>query len=173
MESISRPSYHARSPNQDFGNHETIHKRASGRFRPQLISILGGWPSRVRFGNSTRSAPLHSVADGTFRQDLYYRLNVFPVSLPPLRERTDDIPLLVEDLIERYAKTGGKKITNIDRSTLELFKAYDWPGNVREQLLDNCLISRVVIKLCGVQVSDTIPERSLSSAGKCCLAHNR
>jgi formate hydrogenlyase transcriptional activator len=84
-----------------------------------------------------------AVAAGTFRQDLYYRLNVFPVSIPPLRERTDDIPLLVEYLIERYAKKAGKKITNIERSTLELFKAYNWPGNVRE--LQNVIERGVIL----------------------------
>jgi formate hydrogenlyase transcriptional activator len=83
-----------------------------------------------------------AVADGTFRRDLYSRLNVFPVYPPPLRERTDDIPLLVEYLIERFAKQAGKKITKISRSTLELFKAYDWPGNIRE--LQN-VIERAVI----------------------------
>jgi len=82
------------------------------------------------------------VEDGSFRQDLYYRLNVFPINLPPLRERIDDIPLRVEYLVERYAKKAGKKITNIDRSTLELFKTYDWPGNVRE--LQN-VIERAII----------------------------
>jgi formate hydrogenlyase transcriptional activator len=60
------------------------------------------------------------VEDGDFRQDLYYRLNVFPVKVPPLRERIEDIPLLAEYLLERYAKKAGKKITAIDRSTLEM-----------------------------------------------------
>jgi formate hydrogenlyase transcriptional activator len=99
-------------------------------------------PVDVRVLAATNKDLGAAVADGTFRQDLYYRLNVFPVSIPPLRERTDDIPLLVEYLIRRYAKKAGKKITNIERSTLELFKAYDWPGNVRE--LQN-VIERAVI----------------------------
>jgi formate hydrogenlyase transcriptional activator len=99
-------------------------------------------PVDVRVLAATNKDLGAAVADGTFRQDLYYRLNVFPVSIPPLRERTDDIPLLVEYLIGRYAKKAGKKITNIERSTLELFKAYDWPGNVRE--LQN-VIERAVI----------------------------
>ena len=60
------------------------------------------------------------VEDGDFRQDLYYRLNVFPVEVPPLRERIEDIPLLAEYLLERYAKKAGKKITAIDRSTIEM-----------------------------------------------------
>src|SRR5207253_4759512 len=76
---------------------------------------------------------LHAaVAAGTFRQDLFYRLNVFPIQLPALRERTDDIPLLVEYLVERYAKKAGKKIRTISKRTLDLFQAYDWPGNIRE-----------------------------------------
>ncbi len=72
------------------------------------------------------------VAAGTFRQDLFYRLNVFPLRAPALRERKDDIPLLMEYLVERYAKRAGKRISHIKKSTLDLFQAYDWPGNVRE-----------------------------------------
>jgi formate hydrogenlyase transcriptional activator len=72
------------------------------------------------------------VDEGDFRQDLYYRLNVFPVNVPPLRERIEDIPLLAQYLLERYAKKAGKKITTIDRLTLEMLQNYVWPGNVRE-----------------------------------------
>jgi formate hydrogenlyase transcriptional activator len=82
------------------------------------------------------------VAAGTFREDLFYRLNVFPIQIPSLRERVDDIPLLVEYLIERYAKKAGKKIKTITRRTLDLLQAYDWPGNVRE--LQN-VVERAVI----------------------------
>jgi len=73
-----------------------------------------------------------AVSAGNFRQDLFYRLNVFPIVLPPLRERTGDIPLLLEYFIERYAKKVGKSIRRIRRNTLELFESYDWPGNIRE-----------------------------------------
>src|SRR5262249_18284360 len=83
-----------------------------------------------------------AVSAGTFRSDLFYRLNVFPITVPPLRERKDDIPLLVEYLIERFAGKAGKKIKNINKRTLELFRAYDWPGNIRE--LKN-VIERAVI----------------------------
>jgi formate hydrogenlyase transcriptional activator len=83
-----------------------------------------------------------AVAEGTFRQDLFYRLNVFPIRIPALRERVDDISLLVEYLIDRYAQAAGKKIRNINKGTLELFQTYDWPGNVRE--LQN-VIERAVI----------------------------
>jgi PAS domain S-box-containing protein len=83
-----------------------------------------------------------AVSAATFRQDLFYRLNVFPIQLPSLRQRVDDIPLLVEYFIERYAKKAGKKIRNIRKRSLELFQAYDWPGNIRE--LQN-VIERAVI----------------------------
>jgi formate hydrogenlyase transcriptional activator len=83
-----------------------------------------------------------AVAAHTFRQDLFYRLNVFPLRLPSLRERKDDIPLLVEYFVERYAKKAGKRISHIKKKTLELFQSYDWPGNIRE--LQN-VIERAVI----------------------------
>jgi len=73
-----------------------------------------------------------AVAEGTFRQDLFYRLNVFPIRLPALRERVDDIQLLVEYLIDRYAQKLGKRIPHITKQTMDLFQAYDWPGNIRE-----------------------------------------
>jgi formate hydrogenlyase transcriptional activator len=83
-----------------------------------------------------------AVDVGTFRLDLFYRLNVFPVRVPSLRERKDDIPLLAKYFIERYARSTGKKIKNVNRRTLELLQAYDWPGNIRE--LQN-VIERAVI----------------------------
>ena len=83
-----------------------------------------------------------AVGESTFRQDLFYRLNVFPIQIPALRERVDDIPLLVGYLIDRYAQKAGKKIRNINKKTLDLFQAYDWPGNIRE--LQN-VIERAVI----------------------------
>ena len=83
-----------------------------------------------------------AMAAGTFRQDLFYRLNVFPIQIPSLRERVDDIPLLVTYMVERYAKKAGKKIRNIQKETLKLFQAYDWPGNIRE--LQN-VIERAII----------------------------
>jgi formate hydrogenlyase transcriptional activator len=86
---------------------------------------------------------LKSAVDaGTFRQDLFYRLNVVPIHLPSLRERVDDIPLLVEYLVDRYAKKAGKKFRDITGKTRELFQRYHWPGNIRE--LQN-VIERAVI----------------------------
>jgi formate hydrogenlyase transcriptional activator len=83
-----------------------------------------------------------AVAEGTFRQDLFYRLNVFPLRMPALRERGDDIPILVKYLVNRYAERAGKSIRHINNRTLDLFQAYHWPGNVRE--LQN-VIERAVI----------------------------
>src|ERR1700745_2289086 len=82
------------------------------------------------------------VAEGKFRQDLLYRLNVGPIQITPLRERVSDIPLLVEYFIDRFGKKAGKKFRTIDRKTLKLLQAYGWPGNVRE--LQN-VIERAVI----------------------------
>jgi len=83
-----------------------------------------------------------AVEAGKFRQDLFYRLNVFPIHVPPLRERVDDIPLLLEYLAERYADMAGKRIGSVKKKTMDLFQAYDWPGNIRE--LQN-VVERAVI----------------------------
>ena len=96
----------------------------------------------VRIIAATNRDLRQAIDAGTFRSDLFYRLNVFPIDVPPLRERREDIPLLVEYLTERYASKAGKKITSIDKRTLDLLQAYDWPGNVRE--LQN-VIERAVI----------------------------
>jgi formate hydrogenlyase transcriptional activator len=82
------------------------------------------------------------VAEGKFRQDLLYRLNVVPIQMPPLRERVSDIPLLVEYFMDRFGKRAGKKFRTIDKKFLKAFQAYGWPGNVRE--LQN-VIERAVI----------------------------
>src|SRR5262249_16334537 len=79
---------------------------------------------------------------GTFRQDLFYRLNVFPIAIPPLRERAEDIPLLVEYFVGRFAKSSGKSIRHIGKQTIEMLRKYAWPGNIRE--LQN-VVERAVI----------------------------
>src|SRR5579862_820742 len=96
----------------------------------------------VRVLTATNRDLSESVADGTFRRDLFYRLNVFPIQLPLLRDRIDDIPLLVEYLVDRYAKKAGKRIRSISKDTLSLFRSYNWPGNIRE--LQN-VVERAVI----------------------------
>ena len=84
-----------------------------------------------------------AVVSGAFRQDLYYRLNVFPIEVPPLRERKDDILDLVEYFVRRYASRAGKNIRSIDKKTLELLSSYDWPGNIRE--LQNVVERSVIL----------------------------
>jgi formate hydrogenlyase transcriptional activator len=84
-----------------------------------------------------------AVADGTFRQDLFYRLNVFPLEIPPLRERREDIPVLAEYFIDRYARKAGKPIRRVGRRTLDHLQSYPWPGNVRE--LQNVIERSVIV----------------------------
>jgi formate hydrogenlyase transcriptional activator len=84
-----------------------------------------------------------AVSSGTFREDLYYRLNVFPVEVPPLRERRKDIPLLVEYFIDRYARKAGKNIRSVEKKTLQLLQSYPWPGNIRE--LQNVIERSVIL----------------------------
>jgi PAS domain S-box-containing protein len=83
------------------------------------------------------------VKDGAFREDLFYRLNVFPVRLPPLRERRDDIPLLVRFLVNKFATRLGKRIESVGKDTLDLLVSYPWPGNIRE--LENVLERAVIL----------------------------
>ena len=84
-----------------------------------------------------------AISAGTFRSDLFYRLNVFPIEVPPLRARRDDIPMLVEYFIDRFARQAGKRITCIDKKAMELVQAYSWPGNIRE--LQNVVERSVVL----------------------------
>jgi formate hydrogenlyase transcriptional activator len=101
-----------------------------------------------------------AVAEGTFRADLFYRLSVFPLGVPPLRERRPDIPLLVEYFTHRYAKRVGKRIGTVTRKSAELLQSYDWPGNIRE--LQN-VIERAVI-LCD---SDPLSIDTRWLSGRC------
>jgi formate hydrogenlyase transcriptional activator len=96
----------------------------------------------VRIIAATNRDLTAAVAAGTFRQDLFYRLNVFPIQMPALRERAEDIPLLVEYLVERYARKAGKRVRGLAKGTIETLQAYAWPGNIRE--LQN-VIERAVI----------------------------
>jgi DNA-binding NtrC family response regulator len=83
------------------------------------------------------------VADGKFQEDLYYRLNVIPIEIPPLRERREDIPVLVEHFVAKHAQRAGKRIDRLEEQALTALKAYDWPGNVRE--LENTIERAVVL----------------------------
>jgi len=86
----------------------------------------------VRVVSATHRDLEQLISAGEFREDLYYRLNVFPIQLPPLRDRPGDIPLLCEHFIQKYAQTIGKRVRGADPTALASLAAYPWPGNVRE-----------------------------------------
>jgi formate hydrogenlyase transcriptional activator len=104
----------------------------------------------VRVVAATNRDLAQAVADGKFRQDLYYRLHVFPVRLPPLRERVEDIPLLVHYFVDRFAAKIGRTITHVAPDVMARLTAYAWPGNVRE--LEN-VIERAVILATGPELT--------------------
>ncbi len=83
------------------------------------------------------------IAEGKFREDLYYRLNVFPIHMPPLRERKSDILLLADYFVEKYSAANGKNIRRISTPAIDMLMAYHWPGNVRE--LENCIERAVLL----------------------------
>ena len=119
----------------------------------------------VRIVATTNRDLEEEVRKGRFRQDLYYRLNVFPLTVPPLRQRKEDIPLLVQVFTERYARELGKEIAAIPKETMKALQDYNWPGNVRE--LEN-LIERAVILCPGpvLQLADKLENPTASpSAG--------
>jgi len=99
-------------------------------------------PTNVRIIAATNRDLATGIVSGTFRTDLFYRLNVFPIHVPPLRNREEDIPMLVEYFVKRYAEKAGKQINKIDKNTLKLCQSYPWPGNIRE--LQN-IVERSVI----------------------------
>ena len=106
----------------------------------------------VRMVTATNQSLEKLVEEGKFRKDLFYRLQVVTITMPPLRERREDIPALVEHFVSMYSPDNGKKIEFADAETLELFNAYQWPGNVRE--LENTI------------------ERAVGTSGVGCYAHN-
>jgi len=110
--------------------------------------VGGGQPVQVdvRVIAATNRDLNAAVANGTFRQDLRYRLNVFPIEVPPLRERKDDILMLIEYFVQRYANRAGRNIRSIDQKTLDLFHSYDWPGNIRE--LQNVIERSIILRRC-------------------------
>jgi transcriptional regulator with PAS, ATPase and Fis domain len=103
----------------------------------QIVSV------DVRVLAATNRDLEEAMSAGQFRNDLFYRLNVFPIEVPPIRERKEDIPILVEYFIKRYAGKLGKKIHRIEKKTLEMFESYHWPGNIRE--LQNVIERSVIV----------------------------
>ena len=116
----------------------------------------------VRIVATTNRNLEDEVRKGRFRQDLYYRLNVFPITVPPLRKRKEDIPLLVQTFAERYARKLGKQITSIQKETMKALQDYPWPGNIREL---ESIIERSVILCPGpvLQLADKLKNPGLPS----------
>ena len=118
-------------------------------------------PVNVRIVAATHRNLEKRIADEAFRQDLYYRLNVFPIEVPPLRERTEDIPLLVWRFVDQFSKSFGKRIDAISRDNMEALQRYPWPGNIRE--LRN-IVERAMIVTSGHHLTIGIPAHSPSSS---------
>ena len=97
----------------------------------------------VRVIATTNMDPLEAVKKGKLREDLYYRLNVIPISLPPLRERKEDIPLLVSYFLKKYGSQDGRRLKGVTSECLEMMSRYHWPGNVRE--LENAVQRAIVV----------------------------
>jgi len=107
------------------------------------VGGTGSIRTNVRVIAATNRDLEAAIAAGTFRSDLFYRLNVFPIEVPPLRERQEDIPVLVEYFIDRYARKAGKSIRGVNKKSLELLQSYPWPGNIRE--LQNVIERSVIV----------------------------
>jgi Nif-specific regulatory protein len=129
----------------------------------------------VRLVAATNKDLEAAVQQGEFREDLYYRLNVFSLFMPPLRDRRPDILLLADHFVEKYAAANGKDVRRIATTAIDMLMSYHWPGNVRE--LENCIERAVLVCDGGVvhahhlpptlqtaEVSGTLPRRSLSTA---------
>jgi formate hydrogenlyase transcriptional activator len=109
----------------------------------ERIGGTGTLRADVRVIAATNRDLESAIAAGTFRSDLFYRLNVFPIELPPLRKRREDVPLLVTYFLNRYARKAGRHFTAVDKKSLDLLQAYDWPGNIRE--LQNVIERSVIV----------------------------
>jgi PAS domain S-box-containing protein len=109
----------------------------------ERVGGTGSIRANVRVIAATNRDLQVAIAASTFRSDLFYRLNVFPIEVPPLRERKEDIPVLVEYFIDRYASKAGKNIRGVNKKSLELLQTYPWPGNIRE--LQNVIERSVIV----------------------------
>jgi formate hydrogenlyase transcriptional activator len=108
-----------------------------------MRAAISPWRPTPSSSASSNRDLLKAVHDQAFREDLYYRLSVFPIALPPLRDRAEDIPLLVRFLVDKFAARVGKRIDGVSRETMRRLVTYRWPGNVRE--LENVLERAVIL----------------------------
>jgi transcriptional regulator with PAS, ATPase and Fis domain len=109
----------------------------------ERVGGTGSIRSNTRVIAATNRELEAAIATGMFRSDLFYRLNVFPIEIPSLRERTEDIPLLVAYFIDRYARRAGKSFKAVNKKSLDLLQSYSWPGNIRE--LQNVIERSVIV----------------------------
>ena len=124
------------------------------------ITRLGGKGSvkvDVRIVCATSQDPLEMVRQGRFKEELYYRLNVFPIHVPPLRERREDIPLLVEHFVGKYNGILGTQVVGVSEEAMGLLLGYDWPGNVRE--LENIIQNAMILAEQGTITEEHLPPR--------------
>ena len=130
---------------------------------------MSGWAARepirvdVRIIAATHRNLEQRIADGTFREDLFYRLNVFPIHVPPLRERVEDIPLLVWRFVDEFSRAFGKRIDAIPRENMAALQRYPWPGNIRE--LRN-VVERAMIVATGPRLTIPLPARRRPPAAR-------
>lgn len=130
----------------------------------QEIRPVGGNQSikvDLRFIAATNKDIASAVKEGSFREDLFYRINVITIKLPPLRERKEDIDLLVNHFIEKFSAELGKKVNRIDEEALKYIKKYNWPGNIRE--LQNVIERAVLVSEDGIIKPEHLPEEMISS----------
>ena len=118
----------------------------------------------IRVIAATNQDLTKAVADGRFREDLYYRINVIPIVLPALRDRREDIPLIAEHFLTKYSEQMGKPITGISHDALEMLVNHDWPGNIRE--LENVLERAVALEGSPAILADSLPASIRGETGK-------
>src|SRR6185503_1794353 len=109
----------------------------------------------IRVIAATNQDLTKAVAENRFREDLYYRINVIPIALPPLRERREDIPLLADHFLAKYAEQMGKNVQGIAKSAMEMLAGHDWPGNIRE--LENVVERAVALEATPTILADSLP----------------
>ncbi len=132
----------------------------------RVLQRVGGTETialNVRVISASNRDLAQMVEEGSFRQDLFYRLVVFPITLPPLRDRREDIPLLVEHFLEKHARDAGKKVTRVEPMAMEALASHGWPGNVRE--LEN-VVHRTLLVVAGLELKlDDLPANIIAAGG--------
>jgi len=109
----------------------------------------------IRVVAATNQDLARAISEGRFREDLYYRINVIPIALPPLRERREDIPLIAEHFLVKYSEQMGKDVTGISREAMDLLVQYDWPGNIRE--LENVMERAIALEGSPAVLPESLP----------------